>query len=69
MCFLNEMVIVCMFAYQCLDANTHGVGEEGYYLEAEEEDQGQFANQGKPSLDHTNDPCFTMHTFFYKVHT
>ena len=33
--------------------NVDGTGGEGEFVEQEEQDQGLFANQGKPSLDHT----------------
>ena len=39
--------------YRCLDENVDGTGGEGEFVEQEEQDQGLFANQGKPSLDHT----------------
>ena len=39
--------------YRRLDKNVDGTGGEGEFVEQEEQDQGLFANQGKPSLDHT----------------
>ena len=38
--------------YRRLDENADGTGG-GEFVEQEEQDQGLFANQGKPSLDHT----------------
>ena len=49
---LNVVVIVCYFLYRHLDENVDGAGEEGDFVEQEDQGQGLFANQGKPSLDH-----------------
>jgi hypothetical protein len=46
------VVIVCYFAFPTLDESVEGAGEEGDYTEQEDQGQGHFANQGKPSLDH-----------------
>ena len=41
-----------IFLYRRLDENVDGAGEEGDFVEQEDQGQGYFANQGKPSLDH-----------------
>ena len=47
------VVIVCYFSlYRCLDESVDGAGERGEFIEQEDQGQGHFANQGKPSLDH-----------------
>ena len=46
-------VVVWLFVFACLrrlDENVAGASEEGGYFEQEEQDQGTFADQGKPSL-------------------
>ena len=42
-------VIVCIFFYLRLDGIPEGEYEEDTYIETEEDFQGQFASQGKPS--------------------
>ena len=49
---LNVVVIVCYFLYRRLDENVDEAGEEGDFVDQEDQGQGHFANQGKPSLDH-----------------
>ena len=46
------IVIVCYFAFPTLDEGAEEAGAEGDYIEQEDQGQGHFANQGKPSLDH-----------------
>ena len=46
------VVIVCYFAFPTLDESAEEAGAEGDYIEQEDQGQGHFANQGKPSLDH-----------------
>ena len=46
------VVIVCYFIFPTLDESVDGAGEEGDFNEQEDQGQGHFANQGKPSLDH-----------------
>jgi hypothetical protein len=55
--------MACFFA--TLDSNTAGNGGEGYFGGIEEEDQGKFADQGKPPLDgslilHISCSCITI---------
>ena len=42
-------VIVCICLLSTLDENVAGACEEGGFVEQEDQDQGQFADQGKPS--------------------
>jgi hypothetical protein len=41
-----------LFSYRRLDEQVDGVGEEVNLVDQEEEDQGQFAEQGKPPFEH-----------------
>ena len=47
---MSSGVIVCIACLQRLDENVAGASEEGGYFEQEEQDQGTFADQGKPSI-------------------
>ena len=42
-----------LFIFPTLDESVEEAGAEGDYIEQEDQGQGHFANQGKPSLDHT----------------
>ena len=48
--WMSGGVIVCIACLRRLDKNIAGASEEGGYFEQEEQDQGTFADQGKPSL-------------------
>jgi phytoene/squalene synthetase len=50
-CLKICVVIVCYLFYRRIDEQVEGVGEEGNFVE-HEEDQRQFAEQGKPPLEH-----------------
>jgi hypothetical protein len=58
---IGDCVHYCL---SLIDASATGeLTEEGYYQEEEEEDYpGHFANQGKPSFDHTITQ-FLMHVY------
>ena len=61
------VVIVCYFIFPTLDESVDGAGEEGDFNEQEDQGQGHFANQGKPSLDHTIVLLFFVHYFILQL--
>ena len=73
---LNMVVIVCYFLYRRLDESVDGAGEEGDFIEQEDQGQGHIANQGKPSLDHVDVLLFSctilsckLHSYWYYRHS
>ena len=60
----NLVLSVCILLYRRLDDIPEGDCEEGYYFEQEEDIQGLFASQGKPSYKF-NTLSYILLTLFY----
>jgi hypothetical protein len=62
--------MACCFLFATLDSNTAGNEGGGDFGGTEEEDQGHFADQGKPPLDASLILyiLFLHYCRFYKVH-
>ena len=61
--FVSEVLIVCILFYRRLDDIPEEDCEEGYYY-PEENNQGHFAIQGKPSYKFST-LSYTLLTLFY----